>query len=156
MQLAQINIATLQYPLDDPRVSDFVDNLDVINTLAEHSSGFIWRLKEDNGNATSINVFDNELTIVNMSVWEDIDSLKHFTYHSEHTAFIAKRRHWFELPTAAHFALWWILPNRFPDALEGKNRLTYLHENGPTPHAFTFKKPFLADTQTQVDKPPFN
>jgi hypothetical protein len=48
--LAQINIATLLAPLDDPRLAEFVANLDRINELAEAAPGFIWRLKGE-GNA---------------------------------------------------------------------------------------------------------
>ena len=151
MQLAQINIATLKFPLDDPRVAEFVDNLDTINSLAENSLGFVWRLKEENGNATSISVFENPLTIVNMSVWQDTESLNRFTYHSAHTPFISKRKDWFELPSSRHFALWWITPNRFPDAAEGRKRVEYLQKNGPTSLAFTFKRQFSADCATQVD-----
>ena len=31
MHLAQVNIAALKYPLDDPRVADFARNLDLVN-----------------------------------------------------------------------------------------------------------------------------
>ena len=37
MQLAEINVARLRYPLDDPRVAEFVANLDRVNALAEAS-----------------------------------------------------------------------------------------------------------------------
>ena len=53
MHLAQINVGRLLHPLDDPRMADFVDNLDKINALAEASDGFVWRLKDETGNATS-------------------------------------------------------------------------------------------------------
>jgi len=44
-QLAQLNIAQLQAPIDSPTLADFVANLDRINELAESSAGFVWRLK---------------------------------------------------------------------------------------------------------------
>ena len=72
MKLAQLNIATAKYSLDGPELKGFVDNLDRINGIAEQSEGFIWRLKDDTNNATSIQVFDNPNTIVNMSLWQSV------------------------------------------------------------------------------------
>ncbi|MEL6288602.1 MAG: DUF3291 domain-containing protein, partial [Pseudomonadota bacterium] len=54
MHLAQLNIGHLRYPIDDPRIADFVANLDRINAVAERSPGFVWRFKDDTGNATGI------------------------------------------------------------------------------------------------------
>ena len=36
--LAQFNIARIKYPLDDPRMAEFVDNLARVNGLAERST----------------------------------------------------------------------------------------------------------------------
>ena len=66
--IAQINIAKLKYPLTDPRVKHFVDNLDRINSLAESAPGFVWRLQDDSGNATNIQVFDDELDYINHNI----------------------------------------------------------------------------------------
>ena len=35
--LAQLNIGRLRYPTDDPRMADFMNNLDLVNGLAERS-----------------------------------------------------------------------------------------------------------------------
>lgn len=78
-QLAQLNIATLREPLESPSMADFVANLEGINALAEQSAGFVWRLKDDAGDATSLRPF-GELMIVNMSVWTDVESLRRFTF----------------------------------------------------------------------------
>ena len=59
MHLAQINIGRLLYPLDDPRVADFVGNLDRVNALAEAGAGLVWRLKDETGNATQIAAYDD-------------------------------------------------------------------------------------------------
>ena len=78
--LAEINIARMKgVNIDDPIMQEFVDNLDLINGLAESSPGFIWRLKDESDNATDINPYNDEQVIVNVSVWEDIESLKQFT-----------------------------------------------------------------------------
>ena len=51
-QLAELNIGRVRYPLDDARMAGFVDNLALVNGLAERSEGFVWRLKDDSGDAT--------------------------------------------------------------------------------------------------------
>ena len=78
MQLAQVNIAQLKYPIDSPELKEFVDNLDPVNALAEQSPGFIWRLKDESGNSTNFTAFGDPRIIVNMSVWESADELKNF------------------------------------------------------------------------------
>ena len=57
MHLAELNIARLKYPFDDPRVAEFADNLDLVNGIAERSPGFVWRLQDETGNATDIRGF---------------------------------------------------------------------------------------------------
>lgn len=42
--LAEVNIGRVLGGPDDPRMADFFDNLARINTLAEHTPGFVWRL----------------------------------------------------------------------------------------------------------------
>ena len=82
--LAQLNIGKLRHPIDHPEIAEFAANLDRINTLAETSPGFVWRLKDESGNATDIDVFGNPLIIVNMSVWETLQDLKDFVFKSGH------------------------------------------------------------------------
>ena len=59
LHLAQLNIGRIRYSLDDPRMADFVNNLDRVNAIAEHTPGFVWRLQDDSGNAiASAEIFD--------------------------------------------------------------------------------------------------
>ena len=134
--IAQINIARLNRPVDDPQNIDFVANLDRLNTSAESSPGFVWRLKDDSGNATAIQVFDDPLLIINMSVWESIDALFSYTYRSDHIDIFRRRAEWFGKLEKPHLALWWIPPRKIPTAAEGKEKLAYLFQYGPTPHVF--------------------
>jgi hypothetical protein len=53
-QLAQLNLAKAKFPLDSKALRGFTDNLDRINLLAEDSSGFIWRLQTEDGDAAGI------------------------------------------------------------------------------------------------------
>jgi len=82
--LAQINIARMLAPIDDPIMTDFVAQLPPINALAEQSAGFVWRLQADGGDATSIKVYDDNMIIINLTVWESVDTLREFVYKSNH------------------------------------------------------------------------
>ncbi|MEZ4888779.1 MAG: DUF3291 domain-containing protein [Chitinophagales bacterium] len=142
--LAQINIAEALGPLDSEVMSGFVNGLDRINSLAETSEGFVWRLKDDSGDATDIQAFDNPLIIVNLSLWEDLDSLKAFTFQSAHVEFLRNRREWFKKMDEPPYVLWWIPEGTVPSVKNGKKALKHLAENGPTEAAFDFKKWFDA------------
>ena len=90
--IAQINVGTLVAPPGDPRVQPFFDSLDRINALADASPGFVWRLQDEGGNATSLRVSPDPLFIITMSVWTDPDALFAFVYRSAHTPVMAQRR----------------------------------------------------------------
>lgn len=141
MHLAQINIAKARGLLTSPVMAEFADAIDRINQLAEAAPGFVWRLK-DSGNALAIQVFDDPLLVVNMSVWESVDALRSYTYVTEHVQIMRRRREWFERSEGPHLALWWTPEGSLPTPQEGKARLEYLGTHGPTPHAFTFAQPF--------------
>jgi hypothetical protein len=140
--LAQLNIARMLAPIDSPVMADFVANLDRINSLAEKSKGFVWRLKDDSNNATSIKVFDDDFLIVNMSTWESVDALFEYVYKSDHIEVFKRRAEWFEKMHDMHMVLWYVPAGATPTVAEAVERLTYLRSNGETPYAFSFKKRF--------------
>ena len=41
MHVAELNIGRLNYPIDDPRMADFVDNLARVNAMADRMPGFV-------------------------------------------------------------------------------------------------------------------
>lgn len=141
--LAQLNIARLLAPLNSPQLTDFVANLDRINALADDAPGFVWRLQTEEGDATALRPFGEEY-IVNLSVWEDVESLHRFVYRSAHIEIMRRRREWFEQPSEAYMVLWWIPQGHEPSIEEAAERLERLRRHGPTAEAFTFKKPFPA------------
>ncbi len=106
--LAQINVGRLVAPMGDSRVAPFFDALDRINSLAEHSPGFVWRLKSEAGNATDIQATSDPLFIVNMSIWLNAEALFDFVYRSAHAPEMARRREYFERFEGAYQALWWV------------------------------------------------
>lgn len=140
--IAQMNVGTALFPLDDPRLADFMNQLDEVNALAEASPGFVWRLKADDGNATSIKASDDPKFIVNMSVWQSVESLFDYVYKTAHRLVMARRREWFDRPVEAYQVLWWVEPGTAPSVADGLARLRHLETHGPTPYAFTFKQKF--------------
>ena len=142
MHLAQINIGRVLNPVDDPRMADFTDNLDAINALAETSPGFVWRLKDDSGNATAIPVHEDPAVIVNMSVWESVEALHAFAYQTAHRSFVQRRKEWFHPFGGAYVALWWVPAGYPPTVADGLARLDQLRRFGPTVHAFNFRRAF--------------
>jgi len=144
MQLAQLNIAKAKYALDQPQIKDFVDNLEMVNATAESSDGFIWRLTDESGDATSIVAFDDPSILVNMSVWTDVNSLKNFMFRTHHRDFMRRKVEWFVPFVGDSYVLWWIEDNTIPTIEQAKKRLMHLRENGDSPVAFTFKSNFTA------------
>lgn len=142
-QLAQINIGRIKgVRIDDPIMKEFVDNLETVNKLAESSNGFIWRLKDENNNATSINPYNDEQIIINVSVWATIQDLEHFVYKTFHTDFLRRRKEWFQSFGKAYAGMWWVPAGQFPTIEEATEKLDYLQKNGPTELVFDFKNKF--------------
>lgn len=140
--LAQINIARAKAAMNSDVMKGFVDRLDEINHLADKSPGFVWRLK-DGDSAVSINAYEDPSILVNMSVWEDLESLKNYVYKSVHIELLKERSAWFNKMADAHQTLWWIPANHIPTIAEGKERLKHFQEHGATEFAFNFAKNFL-------------
>jgi hypothetical protein len=142
--LAQINVGRIRGPLDSPVMADFVALLPIVNALAEGTPGFVWRLVGDGDDATGIKAYPDPQTIVNMSVWENLGSLREYTYRSGHAQAFRQRKDWFDESAAPNLALWWIPAGTLPTVGEGKARLEALQQHGPTPEAFSFKAAFPA------------
>lgn len=140
--IAQLNVATALHGPADERMQGFYSQLDEINALAECSPGFVWRLKSDSGNATDIQVTDDPLLLVNMSVWESVDALFEFAYRSDHRRVFADRRHWFAKPEGPYQVLWWVEAGHEPSVEEALERLERLRRDGPSANAFSFQQRF--------------
>lgn len=123
----------------------FRRQLDEINAVADRSPGFVWRLQTDDGDATSIQLFDEPRMIVNMSVWESIESLYDYVYRSEHLRVFRDRKKWFEEMEGPHAVLWWIPAGTTPDVTEITKKLAMVERDGPAPDAFTLRHLFGPD-----------
>jgi len=146
--VAQVNIGRLVAPLDNPRLADFVAGLDPVNAVADGAPGFVWRLQTEDGNATALRVFEEDAEgsdggiLINMSVWETVESLATFVYGDAHRAVLRRRREWFEQLKDAYSALWWVRRGHVPTTAEAEYRLKHLRAHGPTPYAFTLRVHF--------------
>ncbi|KAF0815206.1 hypothetical protein IGB42_00283 [Andreprevotia sp. IGB-42] len=139
--LAQLNIATMKMPLESPGMADFVNNLERINALAEASPGFVWRMKDEGGDATAMRAFGADI-LANMSVWQDVDALSSYVFKSAHVEILRRRREWFERMQNAYMVLWWVPAGHQPTLDEAAARLAQLRESGATQQAFTFRSAF--------------
>lgn len=146
--IAQVNIGRLVAPLDSPRLAGFVANLDPVNAAADTAPGFLWRLQTEDGNATALRAFERDAEgagggiLLNMSVWESVESLAAYVYGNAHRAVLRRRREWFEPLRDAYAALWWVPRGHVPAIREAEDRVKYLRAHGPTPQAFTIKVHF--------------
>jgi hypothetical protein len=144
MHLAQLNIAKAKYSLEAPEIKEFIDNLTPVNEIAESSDGFIWRLKDESGDATNIKAFSDPKIIVNMSVWNSIDSLKNFMFRTHHRNFLRRKNEWFDSMPEDSYVLWWVPIGHIPSIEEAVDKLEFLRKNGDTANAFSFKSNFSA------------
>jgi Domain of unknown function (DUF3291) len=141
-EIAQLNVGIIKGPMDSPVMAEFAANLERINALADRSSGFVWRLQSEEGDATSIRPFENENLLVNMSVWRDVESLNRFVYSTAHVEIMRRRREWFQRMPEAILVLWWVPTGHRPSIAEAVARLEALRTNGPSENAFTFRQAF--------------
>ncbi len=134
--LAELNVARLRYDINDPRIADFVNNLNRVNAAAERSNGFVWRLKDEAGNAVSMTRESDPLVIPNLSVWTDVGSLENFVFKTVHKRIYDRRAEWFEVMERMHFVMWPVAAGNVPTLEEAWQKLDYLNEHGSTDLAF--------------------
>lgn len=143
--LAEVNIGRILGPMDSAVMAEFAANLGRINALAEESPGFVWRLKDESNNATSIPVTEDRFLIVNLSVWRTIDDLFAFTYRSAHTEYVRRRGEWFERMKEMFFCCWFVPVGHEPTVAEAMERIEHIRRNGATPYAFNFKQRYSVE-----------
>ncbi|MFD7293870.1 DUF3291 domain-containing protein [Streptomyces sp. NPDC059897] len=148
--LAQVNIGRLVAPLTGPELAGFVAQLPEINALADGSPGFVWRMVDDAGeDATGFRPDGaDDMILINCSVWESVEALRTFTYHSDHLRVLSRRREWFQRMAEAHQALWWVPAGHRPSVAEAMERVALIRQHGPGPEAFTFRARYPAPAAT--------
>jgi hypothetical protein len=145
VQLAQLNIADAQHPVDSEAMIGFTGRVDAINALADRAPGFVWRMTDDGPEDGALSLRMEGLgpeTLVNMSVWESVEALYHFIYQTAHAKVMRGKDDWFNAMPVAHMVLWWVEDDHIPDLNEAREKLDLLRTKGPTPDAFSFALPF--------------
>jgi hypothetical protein len=142
--LAQLNVAQLLHPLDHPALASFVENLAPVNASADAANGFVWRLQDESGDATGLRPFGEDM-IVNLSLWDDLESLRGYVFGNAHSAILRRRREYFVPMDQPHVVVWWVPFGHRPELDEARERLDHLEEHGPTPYAFTLRTAFPPD-----------
>lgn len=139
MHLAELNIGRLVAPTDDPRVAEFMQNLDRINGLGKRMPGFVWMMEgsgEPGTGNTENNINDDPQFVANLTVWQDFPSLEAFVYKTLHAKFLARRQEWFEVMTDQHFVMWRVDKGHRPTLDEAIDRLSHREVNGDSATAF--------------------
>jgi hypothetical protein len=139
MHLAELNVGRLVAAQDDPRVAEFMDNLDRINGLGKRMPGFVWMMEGSGapGTGNTDTAIDGDPRYVpNLSVWEDVASLETFVWGTIHKQFYERRQEWFEVLGSMHFVMWWVPEGHQPSLQEALARLDHLRDNGDSDHAF--------------------
>lgn len=135
MPFAQFNIARSRWPLEDSRMAEFTQAVDRMNDLAKRSPGYVWRLEDETGPDAPVFPGDPRMTFT-LSVWEDVDALRQFTWNTIHKRFRMRRDEWFEPLDKAYLAIWPIAPGHRPTGSEALEMLDKLHREGPSDAVF--------------------
>jgi hypothetical protein len=119
-------------------MADFVAQVEEINALARRAAGFVAQPALPDEGA----VYTAPL-LLNVSIWESVESLDAFTHQGKHAAALERRAEWFEQAGASpNYVLYWIPEGHTVTEKEVKERLDHLAKFGPAPDAFTFRQPF--------------
>jgi hypothetical protein len=138
--LIHANVAIARAPLADPIMAAFVSQVDEINALASQAPGFVAQpTPSDQGE-----VFKDK-ALLNLSIWESVESLSRFTHDGQHAVALERRAEWFEQNDRVGYVLYWAPRGHVPTEVEVKRRLDHLKEQGPTPLAFTFEQRFTLE-----------
>lgn len=139
MQLAELNIGRLIAPTDDPRVAEFMDNLDRINGLGKRMPGFVWMMEgsgEPGTGNTDTCIDGDPQFVANLSVWETPEQLQTFVFDTLHARFMNRGKEWFEGLVQMHFVMWWVPAGTQPTLEDALAKLRYREEHGDSADAF--------------------
>ena len=139
MHLAELNIGRLIAPTDDPRVAEFMDNLDWINGLGKRMPGFVWMMEgsgEPGRGNTEACIDGDPLFVANLSVWETPQQLETFVFGTLHDKFMRRGKEWFESLIEMDFVMWRVPEGTQPTLEEALAKLAHRQEHGDSADAF--------------------
>ena len=144
MPLAQLNIARAQYPLTSEEMADFVALIASVNAAAEASDGFIWRLRDADGEGAleqrlSAEGLSGDDMLVNLSVWRDLDALRAFVIgDSSHRDVMKRRFEWFHRAMEPMTVCWYIDDGEMPTVIDAETKLLELRRSGQSELLFEY------------------
>ena len=144
-RLAQINFARLRVPLSNPKMVNFRALLQAVNSLAEASPGFVWRMDEESAAASGDRARPQQApgtTLVNLSVWNSVGALQKYANLGTDGGVMGARQSFFKRFEGRWIVLWWVHDGHFPEVAEGWTRLQHLRRHGETPYAFNLVRSF--------------
>lgn len=137
MHLAELNISRWKIDAMSEQASGFMDNISMINNLAERSEGFVWRLLDEKRDKNGANaVCPDPDTLMTLSVWESVEHLEHFVWNTVHKRIYKGKNDWFGALDTHHFVMWWVEEGHQPTVEEAKDRLDCLNFEGNSDRAF--------------------
>ncbi|WP_331272048.1 DUF3291 domain-containing protein [Motilibacter aurantiacus] len=147
MHLAQVNVSRLVAPTSSPQLAGFVEASGPVERAGAAAPGFVWRthVTVPPGMRTHPFAFDlagSAGLVVNLSVWESLESLAEFVHSGLHLEALRQRRSWFARHPEPASVLWWVPAGHRPRMPEAAQRLQHLRAHGPTEHAFPPRQAF--------------
>jgi hypothetical protein len=159
--LAFMTFAVLKEPYGSPVVQGFVDAVEDTFAEAEKSEGYIAHAvkpvpeKPKFGQVFGAfgelvaprfykggKTFGTTTSAETLSLWTGIEPVRRFAYGGLHKNALARRSEWFVKPEWPSYVMWWVPDEHVPSWREASDRLEHLHDQGPTSHAFNFRKAF--------------
>lgn len=150
-------------PADHPNNVGFLERNDPILAAIKHAPGFLGRSGYDGdpgpeswGDEVYPHFYverGDGWSPATLSLWQDLESPMAFSYFGLHAEALRHGRDWFEKPTWPPLVTWWVDDTVIPMWRDGVERHEYLHDHGPTPHAFSFKQPYDSKGDcTEIDR----
>lgn len=154
-QVAFYTFGILREAGGHPQVQGFRDRVPGVYEEAERSPGYLTHRTGPAGGGYACGprffapVYENGVPLFlapqTLSLWADLDAVFTFAYRHAHAEALRLRREWFKKLDCPTYVAWWVADGYLPEWPEGWERLERLHDNGPTPDAFSFTAPYDAE-----------
>ena len=156
-RVAFYTFAILREHKGHEQVQGFFDSAGSVFDAANKIDGFIETVVAKVGSPDPFpQFFDKSKHAVpaeTLSLWKDLESVFAFAYYGFHGGIMKKGREWLVKSEWPFYLAWWVEDDHTPTSEEAHERQKYLHDHGPSPYAFNFKKPFDENDQpTRLDQ----
>jgi len=154
-RIAFLTFGIMKSPMGSPEVQGFFDRIGDVYAAADGAAGFYERSIRNvetwehswgpviAPKFTPRGIDLNQIAMT-LSLWRDLESVAAFAYRGAHGDALSRRTDRFRKPEYPPYVAWWVDESHRPNWSEAVVRIEKLHERGPTPDAFSFRKPFDA------------